>query len=164
MVIHSLSHIGHTTLPNNIPLLDVLVVPHLTKNLLSTSKLTHDFPVDILLSNSFFLIQSRLTKDILARGRVDRGLYILEQGQKAFLSKLSKSRLHAPFELWHRRLGHVAFDVISSLSKLGHLCLTSLLPKPSICSSCQVAKSKRLPFDINSKLSLHVLDLVHCDL
>ncbi|KAJ9555163.1 hypothetical protein OSB04_009777 [Centaurea solstitialis] len=160
----SVSRIGHSSLPNNIKLLDVLVVPHLTKNLLSISKLTNDQPIDVLFSDSFFVLQNRLTKDILARGRVEHGLYILEQGHKSFLAKLSSTRLLASFELWHNRLGHVAFDVISFLAKTKRLSLTSILPAPHLCSSCQLAKSKRLPFDINPKRSLHVLDLVHCDL
>lgn len=56
------------------------------------------------------------------------------------------------------------FDIISFLAKIGRLSVTSLLPKPNICSSCQLSKSKRLPFESNPKRSLHVLDLIHCDL
>ncbi|GKB70318.1 zinc finger, CCHC-type containing LTR copia-type gag-polypeptide [Tanacetum coccineum] len=36
------------------------------------------------------------------------GLYVLEQGQQAFLAKLSSKRIQASFELWHSRLGHVS--------------------------------------------------------
>lgn len=62
------SHIGYSSLSNDFHLLDVLVVPHLTKNLLSISKLMHDHPIDFIFSNSSFAIQNRLTKTILARG------------------------------------------------------------------------------------------------
>lgn len=61
-------------------------------------------------------------------------------------------------------MGHVSFDIISFLAKLGRLSITLLLPKPHICSSCQLSKSKRLPFELNAKRSLHVLDLIPCDL
>lgn len=67
----SISHTGKCTLPNNLRLLDVLVVPHITKNLLSISKLTSDYPVDVLFSNKSFAIQNRATKDIIARGKCD---------------------------------------------------------------------------------------------
>lgn len=104
-----ISHVGTSSFSKDLHLLDVLVVPHLTKNLLSISKLTHDHPVDILFSDSYFAIQNRLTKTILARGRVDRGFYILEHGQKALLASLSSNKLKASFEVWHSRLGHVFF-------------------------------------------------------
>ncbi|KAJ0896867.1 putative RNA-directed DNA polymerase [Helianthus annuus] len=48
------TNIGTTSLTKNIHLKNVLVVPHLTKRLLSISKLTHDSPVDVLFSNNFF--------------------------------------------------------------------------------------------------------------
>lgn len=52
------SHIGKANLSKDIQLLDVLIVPHLTKNLLSIRKLTNDSPMDILFSDSFFAIQN----------------------------------------------------------------------------------------------------------
>lgn len=70
----------------------------------------------------------------------------------------------ASFELWHYRLGHTSFDVISVLNKLGILHVTSVLPKPIICEPCQLSKSQRLSFELNPKHSLHPLDLIHCDL
>nr|GEW17814.1 putative reverse transcriptase domain-containing protein [Tanacetum cinerariifolium] len=92
------------------------------------------------------------------------GLYVLEKGQHAFLAKLSSRRLQASFELWHCRLGHVSYDTISSLNKLGCLSVTSVLPTPRLCSSCQLSKSKHLPFDLNFKRASHILHLIHCDL
>ena len=61
------------------------------------------------------------------------------------------------------RLGHVPFHVISLLNKLGHLSISLLLPDPSVCSPCHLAKSKRLPFAINEKRATFVLELIHCD-
>lgn len=160
----SISHTGKCQLTNNLCLLDVLVVPHITKNLLSISKLTSDYPVDVLFSNKSFAIQNRATKDIIARGKCDQGLYILEQGHPTFVAALHSKVLQASFELWHSRLGHVNFSIIELLNKLGHLSVTSVLPTPRICSPCQLAKSKRLSFDLNEKRASTVLQLVHCDL
>ncbi|KAL8495545.1 hypothetical protein ACS0TY_019614 [Phlomoides rotata] len=64
---------------------NVLVVPHLTKNLLSISKLTPDYPVDILFTDRSFVIQNRMTKEPLARGRRSHGLYVLEQVNRLWL-------------------------------------------------------------------------------
>ncbi|KAJ9546703.1 hypothetical protein OSB04_019246 [Centaurea solstitialis] len=158
-----ISSIGTSTLANGIRLRDVLMVPHLTKNLLSISKLTYDNDVNVVFSKLYCLIQDRLTRRVLAQGRCDRGLYVLSAAPKAY-AFFARTKSKASFELWHSRLGHVSFDIISVLNKLGHLLVSSILPKPVTCSPCQLAKSHRLPFDDNNKRALHVLDLVHCDL
>ncbi|GJU66919.1 putative RNA-directed DNA polymerase [Tanacetum coccineum] len=51
-----ISHTGSSHLLNNVVLNDVLVVPRLTKNLLSVSKLTRDNHVDVLLSHPNFFV------------------------------------------------------------------------------------------------------------
>ena len=56
------------------------------------------------------------------------------------------------------------FDTIYVLDKIGYLSVTSILRKSNICSSCQISKQHRLPFDLNMKRASHVLDMVHCDL
>ena len=61
-------------------------------------------------------------------------------------------------------LGHVNYYVISFLNKSGYLPLTSLLPSPSLCSTCQFVKSHRLPYSRNEHRSPQVLDLIHYDL
>ncbi|KAJ0864428.1 putative RNA-directed DNA polymerase [Helianthus annuus] len=110
------------------------------------------------------VIRDRKTKEVLARGRCDNGLYVLDHGQKAFMAEVKSPHLRASYEQWHARLGHVSHDIISLLNKLGHLSVTSLLPKPGICTSCQLSKAKHLPFTHNNKRASHVLDLIHCDL
>ncbi|KAI3700963.1 hypothetical protein L2E82_45604 [Cichorium intybus] len=157
-----ISHIGHSLLNNGIQLWNVLVVPKLTKNLLSISRLTSDNNMDVLFSQPYFYIQDRKMRWVLAQGRCDRGLYVLSTKPQAFVA--TRSKLKAPYELWHSRLGHVSFDTISLLNKMGHLSVTSILPKPIICSPCQLAKAHRLPFEQNDKRSLNILELVHCDL
>lgn len=105
-----------------------------------------------------------MTKQILARGNRDQCLYILEHGHSALVSALHSKGLEASFDLWHIRLGHVPVSVISHLNKLGYLLISSLLPNPTLCSSCQMGKSKCLSFDLNEKCATSVLDMMHCDL
>lgn len=52
-----ISHISKKSLSQYIKLSDVLVVPSITKNLLSISRLMYDSPVDVLFSNPFFAIK-----------------------------------------------------------------------------------------------------------
>lgn len=63
-----ISHIGISRLSLDVNLLDVLVVLHITKNLLSISKLTSDYLVDVVFSDKSFTVQNRATKALLAQG------------------------------------------------------------------------------------------------
>ena len=56
-----ITHIGTLSPSSNFQLLDVLVVPRLTKNLLSISKLTSDFPLFVTFSHDNFVVQNRVT-------------------------------------------------------------------------------------------------------
>ncbi|XP_068645125.1 uncharacterized protein [Aristolochia californica] len=51
--------------------------------------------------------RNRQTGKVVATGKRDGGLYVLERGNSAFLSVLQNKSLHASYELWHARLGHV---------------------------------------------------------
>ncbi|GKA49539.1 retrovirus-related pol polyprotein from transposon TNT 1-94 [Tanacetum coccineum] len=121
------------------------------------------YATDVLTRAALLDIQDRETKQVIAQGLCEDGLYVLRDTPMALAATVGVSR-KASFELWHNRLGHVSFDVISTLNKLGVLDVTSILPKPNICKPCQLSKSQRLPFELNSKRSSYPLDLIHCDL
>ena len=108
------SNISHSP---DLKLLDVLVVPHLTKNLLSISKLTNDFPLSVTFANNFFTVQNCLTGKVVATGRRDGGLYVLERGNSAFIYVLKNKSLHASYDLWHARLKHVNHSILALLNK-----------------------------------------------
>ena len=108
-----ITHTGTLSPVPNIHLLDVLVVPHLTKKLLSISKLTFDFPFSVTFTNNLITIQNCQTRRVVATGKRDGGLYVLERGNSAFISVLRNKSLHASYDLWHARLGHVNHSVIS---------------------------------------------------
>jgi len=159
-----ITHTGNISHSPYLKLLDVLVVPHLTKNLLSISKLTNDFPLSVTFANKFFTVQNCLTGKVVATGRRDGGLYVLERGNSAFISVLKNKSLHASYDLWHARLGHVNHSILALLNKKGQLHLISLLPSPKLCDTCQLAKNHRLPYTRNEHKSSNVLDLIHCDI
>lgn len=56
-----MSGIDSYNITPNLKLFDVLLVPHLTKNLLSISGLTHDYKVNVLLSQNSFITRNRKT-------------------------------------------------------------------------------------------------------
>lgn len=152
----SITHIGYCSVNGNVKLLDVLVVLHITKNLMSINKSTSDYPVDELFTEKSFLIQSWTIKEPLARGKRSQGLYILEQGNSTLVGALHTLSLKASFEIWNHRLRHVPFSVISSLNKLGQLNATSFFPKHDLCSPYLIAKSKYLLFSLNEKRALRI--------
>lgn len=53
--------VGNSHITKNLILSNVLVVPHITKNLILISRLTHESPVDVILSNTIFVIQNHST-------------------------------------------------------------------------------------------------------
>lgn len=136
-----ISHMGSSIVSNKLLLCDILAIPNLTKNLLSISKLTMDHPVDVIFSQPFFTIQYMESKQIIAQGLCEDGLYVLRDGQMA-LVVVSSVSMKASFELWHNRIGHISYDDISVLKKSGALHVTLVLPKPFICKPCQLSNGQ----------------------
>ena len=64
-----ITHTGTLSPSSNFKLLDVLIVPRLTKNLLSISKLTSDFPLSVLFSHDNFVVQNRVIGLAVAIGK-----------------------------------------------------------------------------------------------
>ena len=116
------------------------LLPHLTKNLLSISKLTSDFPLSVTFTNNLMTIKNRQTGRVVATDKRDGGLYVLERGNSAFISALRNKSLRASYDLWHARLSHVNHSIISFLNRKCHLSLTSLLPSPSLCNIVRLRK------------------------
>ena len=86
-----------------------------------TGKLFHspDFQllVFIIFTNNFFTIQNHETGRMVATGKQDGDLYVLERGNSSFVSILKNKSLHTSYALWFARLGHVNYYVISFLNK-----------------------------------------------
>ena len=112
-----ITHTGKLSPSPDLQLLDVLVVPHLTKKLLSISKLTNDFPLSVMFTTNFLTVQNRQTGKVVAIGKHDGGLYVLKCDIFAFIFVLKNKSLHASFDLWCARLGHVNHFVIYLLNK-----------------------------------------------
>jgi transposase InsO family protein len=68
--------------------------------------------------------------------------------------------------LWHRRLGHINFDNLVKISKLGVVRNLPKIIKPSnsICKHRQLGKQTRTSFKTKEHSSSKPLELVHTDL
>ncbi|KAF5461048.1 hypothetical protein F2P56_020874 [Juglans regia] len=86
----------------------------------------------------------------------------------SFLSKdqsISASATHTASlsSLWHYRLGHISFSrllLIKDPIVINNLHSHNQTP----CSICPLAKQHRLPFPSSNHSSLHVFDIIHCDI
>ena len=99
-------------------------------------------------------------------GRCENGLYVLNQHHHALVSILSAHKPCASAQLWHARLDHFNYRIISSLSRLGSIFCSdkSLSNNSNICVGCQLGKSHRLPFSLNDEHCSMPFDRLHCDL
>ncbi|KAJ0024672.1 hypothetical protein Pint_08490 [Pistacia integerrima] len=68
-----ISHTGTLSPTSSLTLKDVLVVPALTKNLISINKLTSDFPFSITFTNDRFIIHNQVIRKVVATGRREDG-------------------------------------------------------------------------------------------
>ena len=108
------------------------------------------------------------THAILLEGKSENGLYPLRlqrnslHGNRAFTALLG---IKTSSLVWHFRLGHSSFDVVSRVVKHNHLPLScNDFNKNVVCTSCQLGKSKRQPFHSSTHLSTTPLQLVHTDI
>jgi histone deacetylase 1/2 len=117
------------------------------------------------------------TKKILAQGRLENGLYkfpALSNEKMAYVGIKDFSAFHSPIsrttqnkmDIWHHRLGHAVTDVVAQIL---HSCNVSYEKNKAtdcstICSSCQLAKSHRLPTYLSSSRAFKPLELIHMDI
>jgi hypothetical protein len=132
----NIHNIGHALLPtpSSKPLKfnSILHVPHVTRNLLSLSRLTHDNPVFVELHPYDLFVKDRATREILLRGRCRGGLYQIH----APIIKQALSSIRVSHDRWHARLGHPASPVVKHVLHKHELPLESSSNK-AICDACQ---------------------------
>ncbi|KAJ1419661.1 Zinc finger, CCHC-type [Sesbania bispinosa] len=99
-----------------LPLHNVLLVPSLTKNLLSISQLTKQFPVNCEFSNVDFCVKERETGKPMITGRRKGDLYVLSPSPELHYSHRFKS---GSADTWHQRLGHPQTTALQLLKNKG---------------------------------------------
>lgn len=90
--------LSHTSSSGSLVLNDVLVVPFITTNLISISKLTSDnqclvIYLFIFLFWIYYIGPSRT-------GSLKHDLFVLNHAHCALLTSLHDTSLHAPFDIW----------------------------------------------------------------
>lgn len=94
-----ITHTGKISPTPNLHLLDVLVILCHTKNILSISKLTYDFPFSSTFTNNFFTVQNCQMGRVVATNKRDGGLFVLEHKNSTVVSVLKNKVLYALYDL-----------------------------------------------------------------
>ena len=156
------THTSHTTIPTSaspISLRNVLVSPHLIRNLISVKALARDNHLNVEFDDFGFSVKDRRTKRVILRCNSD-------DDELYPMSSAPASRDHHALtattrDLWHQRLGHLGGDALGRTLRLtGVDCDHSA---PGVCHACQLGKSTRLPFSSSGHVSFFPFQLVHCD-
>ena len=108
-------HLSHwSCFRTHLILKNVLVVPHLVKNLISIRRFTIDNLCSIEFDPFGFSVKDLRTKAVIIRCNSHGELYVLPSPATTAYGLLAAS---TSTELWHHRLGHPGRDATSHLSK-----------------------------------------------
>lgn len=116
-----------------------------------------------------FLISFRLLKQdcstakVLLKGTNRGGLYQFDNvGTEKNPESSSFALLSASIPIWHQRLGHPMFQTDNKIVSNNHLLVSS--KSMSVCNSCHVSKSCKLPFPTSTTQYHEPLSLIVSDL
>ena len=159
-----ITHIGETTLgtdSSSIHLKDLLLVLDIKKDLLSISKLTTNYPLIFKFDGHGFVIEDRTTNKTIVKGSKRGGPYAFDRGLTALFSHQFK---RVARDCWHYRLNHAHQRIIDHLHSRNFISFALESMYSSICTSCQMGKSCRLPFlPIENEIKI-LFYKIHCDL
>jgi hypothetical protein len=160
-----ISHIGQISIPTTIKplnLKNVLHVPNIKTNLLSVSQLCKTNHCSVEFFPGHFVVKDLKSGQALLQGPLKQDLYHLpfkpppsNLSPHAFSSSLQSS------SIWHHILGHPASKIIKHLASTFQIAVKSHTSFE--CSSCQCAKSHKLPFSDHNLQSTRPLELIYSD-
>jgi hypothetical protein len=142
----------------NLVLNNVLVSPHIIKNLISIRRFTTDNNCSIEFDPFGLSVKDLETRNVIARCNSSGDLYPFfppATSTSAFLA--------APTSLWHRRLGHLGHEVLSKLIRSKAISCNKD-DSHHLCHACQLGRHTRLPFGSSNSRTTNNFDLIHCDL
>ncbi|GKC29879.1 ribonuclease H-like domain-containing protein [Tanacetum coccineum] len=150
---------GHSILPTSIRPLhlnNVLITPHIVKNLLSIRQFIRDNNCTIEFDAFGFSIKDFMTRQVLLRCDSTGGLYLVTHP-----SSIPRAFLVSQ-HMWHQRLGHPGGDVLRRLVANNVIsCNNEKLPV--LCHAFQLGKHVRLPFVSSNTFVTSCFDIIHSD-
>ena len=142
---------------NHITLEDVLYVPSLDCTLISVSKLLKHSNCVGIFTDNFCVFQDRSSRTLIGTGEERDGAYYLKDEA---VVRVSKVALQCDTTLWHQRLGHPSFSMLSTLPMFSGV---KNLTSPSPCDICFKAKQTREVFHDSFNKAIDCFSLIHVD-
>ncbi|KAK8307857.1 hypothetical protein V6Z12_D02G014400 [Gossypium hirsutum] len=143
----------------------LLLVPGITKNLLSISKFAKDNQVMFEFFPTQCQVRDLQTREVLLRGSEHQGLYRLHLNKSTATPVSSTSAqcftttMKLPLSIWHSRLGHPCHAVLSKALASCNIQATDI-NKMVNCIACHLGKERKLPFVKSSTVYTAPLQLV----
>ena len=139
---------------------DVFVSPELSTNLISVRQLVDD-NCDVHFSHGGCIVQDQVSGMVIAKGpKVGRlfPLYFSIPNVASFACMATANNN----EVWHKKLGHPNFGVLTHLLKHGFLGNNNNSSSFD-CATCRLGKSKTLPFPVHGSRASTSFEIVHTD-
>ncbi|GJT82442.1 ribonuclease H-like domain-containing protein [Tanacetum coccineum] len=153
------TNMGHSILPTptrSLHLNNVLITPHIVKNLISVRQFVRDNNCTIEFDAFGFSVKDFLTRRVLLRCDSTGDLYPVTAPSPiphAFLVSQ---------HTWHQRLGHPGGEVLRRLVSSNFISCNKEKP-PVLCHACQLGKHVRLPFVSSGTVISSCFDIIHSD-
>ena len=174
----TVTSIGEVIISESLVLKSVLLVPNLTCNLLSISKLTRDLNCAAKFSSTYCVFQDLNLGKMISTAKESGGLYRTraddQSNTKAHCVSLSaintlesgsilplESNKESAIMLWHFRLGHPNFTY---LSKLFPSLFINKNPKFFQCEICQLSKHCCSSYPLQGYKPSQPFSIIHSDI
>ncbi|GJT07583.1 ribonuclease H-like domain-containing protein [Tanacetum coccineum] len=154
------SNTGHSILPTplkSLRLNNVLITPHIVKNLIPVCQFVRDNDYTIEFDSFGFSVKDFMTRRVLLRCDSTGDLYHVTAPSPiphAFLVSQ---------HMWHHHLGHPGSDVLRRLVSNNVISCNKKKP-PVLCHVCQLGKHVRLSFVSSNTIVSSCFDIVHSDM
>ncbi|CAA7023525.1 unnamed protein product [Microthlaspi erraticum] len=148
---------GTLTLSSTLTLPNVLFVQDLNCTLISVSKLLKQTGGVAMFTDTLCVLQDRFSRTLIGAGEERDGVNYFKDVMAA---RIHRAVADSDSSLWHQRLGHPSFSVLSSLP------LFSGVSKSACSGPCDVcfrAKQTREVFSESFNKTKECFSLIHCD-
>ncbi|GJY36293.1 ribonuclease H-like domain-containing protein [Tanacetum coccineum] len=154
-----ITNTGHSILPTptrSLHLNNVLITPHIIKNLIYVRQFVRDNNYTIEFDAFGFFVKDFLTRRVLLRCDITGDLY-----QATTPSHIPYAFLVSQ-HMWHQRLGHPGGEVLRRLVSSNFISYNKEKP-PVLCHACQLGKHVRLSFVSSNTMISSCFDNIHSD-
>ena len=145
---------GTMVLGSKLQLSKILYVPNFHCNLVSIAQLCRELKCIVTFTDELCVIQDRISRNLIGVGELRGGVYCFNETATV---KVQANAVGSS-NLWHRRLGHPSYPILSLLSK--ELDVSGSLKNHKVES----AKQTWNQFDVSDSKVDDIFEIIHCDI